>query len=109
MIYEMRSYEAVAGKMPDIHREFSEVVTKIFEKHEFRPIGFWTELIGDNTKMHYLLAWQDTSEMASKWSAFRTDPDWIKARKKVESEAGGPITAKITNSVWQPTPYSPLQ
>jgi hypothetical protein len=109
VIYEMRTYEAMPGKMPDIHREFSNLVTKVFEKHEFRPVGFWTESIGDNSKMHYLLAWETAEEMASKWKNFRNDPDWTEGRKRAEEEAGGPITAKIVNSIWQPTPYSPIQ
>ena len=41
------------------------------------------------------------------WASFRDDPEWQQVR--AASEVDGPLTTRITNALWAPTDFSPLQ
>ena len=105
MIYEMRTYEAMPGKLRALVVRFADVTHPLFVEHGFRPVGYWTEAVGDNNKLHYMLAWEDDAERKAKWGAFRDDPE--RARAFAESEKDGLLVAKITNRIWEPTAFSP--
>ena len=104
MIYEMRTYEAMPGKLRTLIDRFGNTTDGLFKKYGFRPVGYWTESIGDSTKLHYMLAWEDDAERLTKWAEFRADPE--RARVFAETEKDGPLVARITNSIWQPTAFS---
>ena len=105
MIYEMRTYEAMPGKLRPLVKRFADTTHGMFLKYGFRPVGYWTEAMGDNTKFHYMLAWEDDAERLAKWAAFREDPERTAAF--AETERDGPLVARITNAIWQATPFSP--
>ena len=107
MIYEYRQYHMAPGKARALHQRFAEVTQPLFVRHGFRVVGYWTELIGDSSNLHYLLAWQDFEERERKWAAFQGDQEWQTAREA--SERGGPLVEKIVTSLWRPTAYSPMQ
>ena len=108
MLYEMRIYHCLPGRLPALNQRFANVTLKLWEKHGIRQVGFWTDLIGDsNQKLTYLLAWESLAEREKKWDAFATDPDWI--AKRAESEKDGPIMTHFSNSILQPTSYSALK
>ena len=108
MIYEMRVYRCVPGRLPDLNKRFETMTLKIWERHGIRPVGFWTTLIGENNQdLHYLLEWKDLAERERVWGGFMSDPEWLKAR--AETEKNGPIIAQITNTILAPTAYSKLK
>lgn len=107
MLYELRIYQMVPGKMPDINKRFANVTTKIFERHGIRVVGFWTAMFGTSNELTYMLAWESLAEREQKWAAFQCDPEWISAR--AASEEAGPIVAKVINTMLEPTPYSPMK
>ena len=47
MLYELRIYECVPGKLPDLNKRFSTITLKIWEKHGIKQAGFWTTVIGE--------------------------------------------------------------
>jgi hypothetical protein len=96
------------GRLPDLNRRFETVTLKLWAKHGFRPVGFWTTLIGEsNQDLTYLLEWHDLAERERVWAGFMTDPEWLKAR--TESEKNGAIVANITNRILAPTAYSRMK
>ena len=108
MLYELRIYECVPGRLPDLNNRFSTITLKLWEKHGIKQAGFWTTVIGEsNQTLYYMLAWESLAEREQKWNAFAVDPDWLAARAK--TEANGPIVAKVTNYILGPTPYSSVQ
>jgi len=65
-------------------------------------------MIGEsNQTLYYLLEWESLAEREAKWGAFLKDPEWLKARE--ETEKDGPIVAKVTNYILEPTPYSSVR
>ena len=108
MVYELRVYRCVPGRLPDLNRRFETVTLKIWEKHGIRPVGFWTTLIGEsNQDLHYLLEWKDLAERERVWSGFMADPEWLKAR--AETEKNGPLVAQISNTILAPTAFSRMK
>ena len=108
MIYELRIYRTMPGKMPNLLSRFQNHTLKIWEKHGIRQAGFWTTVVGQsNNDLMYMIAWQSLAERDKKWAAFQADPEWIE--KRALSEKDGPIIANITSQILQPTPYSSVK
>ena len=108
MIYELRVYQCIPGKLPALLKRFETKTLDIWKKHAIRPTGFWTVLIGDgNNDLHYLLAWESLAEREQKWNAFQADPEWHKARD--ESEKDGLLIANIKTSLLRPTAFSAIR
>ena len=108
MVYELRVYHIVAGRMPAIIKRFGTVTCRLFEKHGIKQVGFWTVAIGESSSdLVYMLQWESLADRDQKFGAFAVDPEWIEARTR--SEADGPIVASITNSILMPTSFSALK
>jgi hypothetical protein len=108
MIYELRIYHAVPGKLAALNRRFEHTTLKFFEKHGIRQVGFWIPVIGNsNNDLYYILEWENLDERERRWGAFQSDPEWIKAR--AESQADGPLYTHITNLILSPTSYSNMK
>ena len=90
MIYELRIYHCVTGRLPALLKRFETTTLELWKRHGIRQAGFWTVLVGDggNQDLHYLLAWESLAERETKWNAFATDPEWL--AKRAESERDGP-------------------
>ena len=108
MIYELRIYKCVPGRLPALQNRFANITLKLWEKHGIKQAGFWTVLIGDgNHDLHYFLAWESLADREQKWAKFQADPNWISAR--AETEKDGAIVAKVVNSFLQPTSFSSVK
>ena len=105
MIYEMRVYRCVPGRLPALLKRFETATLKLWEKHGIKQAGFFTTLIGEsNQDLTYFLAWESLADREAKWGAFVTDPHWLEAR--AESEADGQIVANIVSQILAPTAFS---
>ena len=108
MIYELRIYTCLPGRLPALLKRFETATLKIWEKHGIKQAGFWTVLIGNgNHDLHYLLAWESLAEREKKWAAFMADPAWISARS--DSERDGPILANVKSMLMTPTAFSSVK
>jgi hypothetical protein len=108
MIYELRIYHCLPGRLPALLKRFENTTLGLWEKHGIRQAGFWTVKVGEsNQDLYYMLAWDSMGECETKWNAFQTDPAWIAAR--TESERDGPIVASVSNSFLSPTSFSSVK
>jgi hypothetical protein len=108
-VFEMRTYYANPGKMKALHARFRDHTCKLFEKHGMTIVGFWSPI--DKTKaeevMVYILAYPSKEAADKAWTAFREDPDWIKA--KADSEKAGVLVKKVESVFLMGTDYSKLK
>lgn len=105
MIYELRIYTCLPGRLPKLLKRFSDHTLGLWERHGIRQAGFWTTAIGpSNNDLTYMLAWESMAEREQKWATFMADPDWIAARN--DSESDGPIIANVASSFLTPTAFS---
>ena len=108
MLYELRIYHAVPGRLPDLLKRFDTITLKLWEKHGIKQAGFFTTLVGEShQELTYLLAWESLADREKKWSAFQSDPDWIAARAKTEED--GQIVSNIVNQLLVPTAFSSVK
>lgn len=108
MIYELRIYRCLPGRLPALLKRFETATLKLWEKHGIRQAGFFTTVIGEsNNDLTYMLKWESLAEREKLWTAFMTDPDWISARAR--SEEDGQIVANITSQFLAPTAFSSLK
>ena len=108
MIYELRIYRTMPGKMPNLLSRFQNHTLKIWEKHGIRQAGFWTTLVGESqNELTYMLAWESLAEREQKWTAFFNDTEWHKVR--AETEKDGPINANVSNQFLIPTAFSSVK
>jgi hypothetical protein len=108
MIYELRVYHCMPGRLPALLKRFDTITLKLWEKHGIRQAGFWTVLIGESSMdLYYLIQWESLADREKKWGAFMTDPAWLAAR--AETEKDGPIVAAVSNTILQPTSFSSVR
>jgi len=108
MLYELRIYEAMPGKLPAVSARFENHALRFFEKHGINVVGFWTTAVGPSSnELTYLLAFENMADREKRWAAFATDPDWLATKR--ETERDSPIVANIRNQFLVPTNYSPLK
>ena len=108
MIYEVRIYRCVPGRLPALQNRFATITLKLWEKHGIKQAGFWTTLVGEsNQDLHYLLAWESLADRDKKWAAFQADPEWI--AKRAETEKDGAIVNNVSNQLLVPTAFSSVK
>jgi hypothetical protein len=107
-VYELRTYTTRSGRLPALHKRFSEHTMKLFEKQGMKNGIYWVptdDARKDNTLI-YFLAHESPEAAERSWKAFQADPEWIRARDA--SEADGKILAKAPERVFMKvTDYSP--
>jgi hypothetical protein len=108
MIYELRIYSCLPGRMAALQNRFQNHTLRLWEKHGIRQAGFWTTLIGPaNNDLTYMIAWESMAEREQKWNAFLADPEWI--AKRAETERNGAIVERVENMFLAPTAYSKVR
>jgi len=108
MIYELRIYTCLPGRLPALLKRFETNTLRIWDKHGIRQAGFWTTMVGASINdLTYLLAWDSLGDRQQRWGAFVSDPEWIAARD--ESEKDGLIIANINSSFLVPTNFSSVK
>ena len=108
MIYELRIYKCVPGRLPALLNRFANITLKLWEKHGIKQAGFWTTVIGESSQtLYYFLAWESLADREKKWAAFQSDQEWITARAKTEED--GQIVANIVNQLFVPTSFSAVK
>ena len=87
MIYELRVYHCVPGRLPDLMKRFDTITLKLWEKHAIHQAGFWTTLVGEsNQDLTYFLKWELLAEREAKMAKFGADPEWLAARGQDRGE-----------------------
>lgn len=89
-MYELRTYRAAPGRMPDLLRRFRDHTLALFARHGMHSVGYWRP-DDDPDVLVYLL--RHERDPVAQWEEFLADPDWLSAR--AASVADGPITLSV--------------
>ena len=76
MLYELRVYRTVPGKLPAINDRFAKHTIGFFKKHGMGIVGFWNDEIGRSNQLTYMLAFDSMADREAKFAAFQADPGW---------------------------------
>jgi hypothetical protein len=109
MVYELRTYTTLPGRLPALNARFRDHTMKLFEKHGMKNVVYLTPLEGDkkDNTLVYLLAHQSRDAAKKSFAEFGADPDWKLAREA--SEKDGKIVEKVESVFLTPTDYSPMK
>jgi hypothetical protein len=108
-VFELRTYTAPDGKLPELQARFRNHTTRIFERHGMKNVGYWVPQDApakDNTLI-YVISHESREAAKKNWAAFGGDPEWQKVAK--ESQINGKIVANITSVYMDATDYSPIK
>src|SRR5947209_17021686 len=84
MIYELRIYRTLPGRLPNLLARFQNHTLRIWERHGIRQAGFWTTLAGEsNYDLTYLLAWESLAEREVKWPAIRRRSGMARSARRI--------------------------
>lgn len=103
MIYELRTYHVLPGKMNEYRQVFGEFVMPVFKKLGINVIGVWQTVIGESDEFTYMLAFDDLAQRDDKFQALAAEPAMIPYRQQPTR------VSHISNKILAPQPYSPLQ
>jgi len=109
MVYELRTYHTLPGRMPALHARFRDHTMKLFEKHGMKNVVYLTPMESEtkDDTLVYLLAHQSRDAAKKSFANFIADPDWKAARDA--SEKDGKIVEKVESVFLTPTDYSPMK
>jgi hypothetical protein len=109
-VFELRTYTTPPGKLEELNARFRQHTMKLFSRHGMTHVGYWTPVgKGSDTTLIYILAHASREAAAESFKAFRSDPEWIKA--KSASEVNGSLTTPngVQSVFLLATDYSPIQ
>jgi hypothetical protein len=108
MIYEVREYVPVPGRLEDVTDLFKTEVVPLFRKHAMELVHVGVTTLGHNSfnELVYTMRFRNLSELESKWAAFIQDPEWNAALS--EREKTGPLYQAIRRRVTDGGPFDEL-
>ena len=107
MLYELRKYEVMPGKLPALVDRFGSFTVEKWKQHGLRLIGFWTPEIGPiNNQVIYIWGWESFEERQRVLPAWQSDPE--RARVWAETERNGVLVRRVNNLLMEATSFSQL-
>ena len=103
--YELRVYTANEGKLDALNARFRDHTCKLFEKHGFTNVGYWTPAEKSDNRLIYVISSPNRKSHNESFKSFLNDPDWKNAYRA--SIKNGKLVAKIESTFLKTTDYSP--
>ncbi|KHJ74477.1 MULTISPECIES: NIPSNAP family protein [Rhodococcus] len=99
MIYEIREYVAVPGKLSAIIDLFTNHTARMFKRYDMELISAGHTLIGEHSfgELVYTVRFANLAELENKWSQMLADPEWQQAFAAAESD--GPLIRTMRRRV----------
>ena len=107
VVYELRIYHVVPGKIEDLVARFRDHTKKLFADHGIKSVAYWTALEEPvkSSTFFYILEHPSREAAAANWKAFQDDPEWKSVKAK--SEENGKLVEKIDSTFLTLTDFSP--
>ncbi len=102
MLYELRVYHILPGRLPAINKRFKDVTLALFEKHGIKVCDFFVDAQGED-KLYYVCAFENREARDCAFESFRNDPEWKAAA--TASQIDGPIVDRTESFFMNRVPY----
>ncbi|KRF13374.1 NIPSNAP family protein [Paenibacillus sp. Soil787] len=93
MLYELRIYQVVPGRMQAILDRFRDNTIRIFAKHDMKVTNFWVDVDETKDRLYYVLEHQDMDSRERNFQAFLEDQEWLELKERTEQN--GPLHENI--------------
>ncbi len=91
--FEMRTYTASEGKMPDLIKRFEDHTLTLLKKNGIENVAYFISEENPDQTLTFILGYPDEASRDVLWNKFFNDPDWQTVFKA--SEANGPLVQKV--------------
>ena len=107
VVYELRIYHVVPGKIENLVARFRDHTMKLFADHGIKSVAYWNALDEPvkSSTFFYILEHPSREAAAANWKAFQDDPEWKSVKAK--SEENGKLVEKIDSTFLTLTDFSP--
>jgi hypothetical protein len=107
VVYELRIYHAVPGKLENLIARFRDHTMKLFADHGMKSVAYWTALDepAKSSMFFYILEHPSREAAAANWKAFQDDPEWKNVKAK--SEENGKLVENVDSTFLTLTNFSP--
>jgi hypothetical protein len=107
VVYELRIYHVVPGKIENLVARFRDHTMKLFADHGIKSVAYWTALDEPvkSSTFFYILEHPSREAAAANWKAFQDDPQWKSVKAK--SEENGKLVERIGSTFLTLTDFSP--
>jgi hypothetical protein len=108
-VFELRTYTAPEGKLPNLLARFSEHTLRIIEKHGMVNVGYWVpqDTPASANTLIYILSHDSRAAAERSWAAFREDAEWQRIAE--ESQVDGRIVSSVESVFMNAADFSPMQ
>ena len=108
-VFELRTYTAPEGKLPNLLARFRDHTLQIFENHGMTNVAYWVPQDAPEAAntLVYVISHDSREAAAASWAGFRDDPDWQRVAE--ESLVDGPIVESVDSMFLETVDFSPLQ
>ncbi|MDR6550244.1 NIPSNAP family protein [Paenibacillus qinlingensis] len=103
MLYELRIYDIVPGRMEAILDRFRDNVIALLAKHEMKTTNFWVDADESKNRLYYVLEHENADSRERNFEAFLHDPEWLDIQYR--TELNGPLYEKIESIFMQNVPF----
>ena len=112
MVYELRTYTTLEGRLPALNDRFKNHTMKLFEKHGMTNVGYWVPIDGQTgaasgNTLVYILSYPSLEARKKSWDDFQNDPAWKSVKET--SEKDGKLVDKVDSVFLSPTDYSAIK
>ncbi len=105
MIYDLRTYTMVPGRLKAFLELYEREGFPVQRRHQGDPIGYFTTEVGTNNQVVHLWAYLSLADRETRRAALDTDPQWVAYRAK--SAATGNVQHQ-TNKILKSAKFSPI-
>ena len=108
-VFELRTYTAPEGKLPNLLARFGDHTMGIFENHDMHNVGYWVPQDSPDSAntLIYIISHDSREAAANSWAAFREDPQWQRVAE--ESQVDGRIVSNVESVFMEATNFSPMK
>ena len=103
-IYEVRTYQAIVGKMPQIVELYKTEGWPALEKHPKRLIGYFTGDIGAMHQLIHLWKFEDDADRRTFWNGVFADEAFMAFAGKLRPLLLSQENKLMLSAPWGPTP-----
>ncbi|MCF7552356.1 NIPSNAP family protein [Pseudonocardia sp. WMMC193] len=106
MIFEVREYVAVPGRLGAVVELFTSATVPLLAKHGMELVSAGRTLIGEHSwgELVYTLRFADLADLERRWGALLADPEWGAAL--AAAEADGPLFQTMRRRVLDAAPVT---
>ena len=103
MLYEMRVYDVMPGRIGYLHDRFSEYAVGLFKEHGIGLFGVWTAEIGTSNQLTFILTYDSMADRETRMNTFlKAQVGMVRPHQDKD-----PLVAQTHNTFMVPTPYFP--